>query len=286
MDYIIKQFPKKKFETKMDQTRFIKKHFEEMKQIKMLEYKTNFYALIDNVIKKEFEPVIDDISSDIIQVKTVINSTNIIDSHLDLHMSEIWNKTVSDNPYSYHLKKHEDEFESVISNKAKSYNEKSNFNNIGLDIDFKTTININEFILKKSKIPFMFDAYVNGDVKQHSVGMIYVNIDVAYYDEDSTKQMDFFEKMKSKAVNPDIANEHGYFWVVYEAKKREGSAVVFGSNSVTPTLWVKNYEPPKKGTQKLYTEPEEFTQKKIEPPKKGTQKIDYKLIREKFTLKI
>lgn len=108
-------------------------------------------------------------------------------------------------------------------------------------------------------MPFMFDAYKNGDVEQHSVGMMYVNIDIAYYDEESQKNMDFFEEMKKFAVNPEVADEYGYFFVVYEAKKREGSAVVFGSNSVTPTLEVKNYVPsqntrknaPQKSTQIL-----------------------------------
>jgi len=284
MNYIIKQFPDKKFETKMDQTRFIKNNFDEMRQIKMSEYKTNSSALIDNITTKEYEPVIENITSDIIHVKSVINSTNIIDNHLDLHMPEIWNKTVSDNPYSYHLKQHKAEFENVISSKAKSYNEKTNFNKIGLDIDFKTTININEFILEKSKMPFMFDTYINGDVKQHSIGMIYVNIDLAYYDEQSEKQMAFFEEMKKKAVNPDVADEYGYFWVVYEAKKREGSAVVFGSNSVTPTLWVKNYEPSLKDTQKLYNEPEQSTQEKIEPLNESTQS-KYEFLRNNLNFK-
>lgn len=261
MSYTIKQFPKEKFSTKMDQTRFIKKHFKEMKQIKMTEYKTNSHAIIDSIEKKEFVPQIEDITSNMILVKSVINTTNIIDSHLDLHMPKIWNKTVKDNPYSYHLKQHEAKFESVISNKAKSYNEKSNFNELGLNIDFETIININEFILQKSKMPFMFDSYIDGDVKQHSIGMIYVNMDLAYYDEDSEKQMDYFNRMKANAVNPEVADEFGFFWVVNEAKKREGSAVVFGSNSITPTLYVKNYEPPE-GTQKN-TKPSEDTSKEI-----------------------
>jgi hypothetical protein len=270
MDYIIKQFPDKKFSTKMDQTRFIKKHFDELKMIKMSEYKINSGVLINSDIVKEYTPIIEDITSDLIQVKTVINTTNIIDSHIDLHMPIIWNKTVKDNPFSYHLKQHEAEFESVISNKAKSYNENSNFNLLGLGIDFKTVANVNEFTLSRKKMPFMFDSYVDGDVKQHSVGMFYVNMDIAYYDEDSKKQMDFFDEMKKNAVNPEVADEYGYFWIVYEAKKREGSAVVFGSNSVTPTLWVKNYEP-HKSTQKADSQ----------PPKQGTE-INYKYLIEKI----
>lgn len=243
MIYTIKQFPDKKFTDKMDQTRFIKENIKQLTDIKKSEYKTDAKPMVDTKMLKEFAPNIGTISTDTIEVKTVINSTNIIDSHMDLHMPNIWNKTVSDNPYSHHLKQHERKFESVIAKKAASYNENSNFNQIGLDVDFKTVININHFILKRDKMPFMFDAYKNGEVDEHSIGMMYVDLDIAYYDEDSQKQMDFFNEMKEHAVNPEVADEYGYFWVIYEAKKREGSAVVFGSNSITPTLFVKDYEP-------------------------------------------
>lgn len=250
MNYTIKQYPKKKFTDKMDLTRFIKKNFDELKKKKMSEYKTDSEIFIKNESIKVFEPEIEDIKSDIVEVKAVINTTNIIDSHLDLHMSNIWNKTVKEHPLTYHLKQHEQKFESVISSKAKNINEESNFNLLGLTEDFKTTANINQFLIDKNKNPFMFDQYVSGEVKQHSVGMMYVNLDIAYYDEDSQKNMDFFEEMKAKSVNPEVADEYGYFWVVYEAKKREGSAVLFGSNSVTPTLYVKNYEPQKSTRKK------------------------------------
>ena len=258
MIYTIKQFPEKKFTDKMDQTNFIKANIKDLVSKKKAEYKTLSEPIIKDDLVKEFTPLIEDISGDFINVKSVINSTNIIDSHLDLHLSKIWNKTVKDNPFTYHLKSHGRDFEYVISSKAKSYNENTNFNKIGLDIDFKTVININEFILNRSKMPFMFDAYKNGDVSQHSVGMMYVELDIAYYDETSQKEMDYFNEMKSYAVNPEVADEYGFIWVVSEAKKREGSAVVFGSNSVTPTLWVKNYEPsqrdtPNKGAEKNHS---------------------------------
>jgi hypothetical protein len=244
MIYTLKQYPEKKFTDKMDQTRFIQKNINDLIKIKMAEYKTLSEPLLKSeLFTKEFTPIIEDITSDIIEVKSVINTTNVIDSHLDLHMEKIWNKTVKDNPFSHHLKQHESKFESVISKKAKSFNEKMNFNELGLNIDFKTVANINQFTLARDKMPFMFDAYKNGEVDQHSVGMLYVNLDIAYYDEESQKQMDFFDEMKALAVNPEVADDYGYFWVIYEAKKREGSAVVFGSNSITPTLYVKNYEP-------------------------------------------
>jgi len=245
MRHTIKQFPDKSFTDKMDMIRFMQKNKEELFAVKKAEYKTKSEPILKgSVFVKEFQPIIEDITGDFIQVKTIINTTNIIDSHLDLHMQKMWNKTVKDNPFSHHLKSHKADFEFVISDKAKSYNEVMNFLDLGLSVDMEMDANINEFIMERKKLPLMFDAYRNGEVKQHSIGMTYVNYDLAYFDEDSQKEMDFFNEMKAKAINPEVADENGYFWVVYEGKKREGSAVVFGSNSITPTLSVKNYEPP------------------------------------------
>lgn len=244
MRYTVKQFPDKSFTDKMDMVKFMQKNRDELFAVKKAEYKTKSEAILKgSLFVKEFEPIIEDITGDFIEVKTIINTTNVIDSHMDLHLQNMWNKTVKDNPFSHHLKSHKADFEFVISDKARSYNEKMNFKDLGLGVDMEMDANINEFIMERKKLPLMFDAYKNGEVKQHSVGMMYVNYDLAFYDEDSQKEMDFFNEMKSKSINPEVADEYGYLWIVYEGKKREGSAVVFGSNSITPTLSVKNYEP-------------------------------------------
>lgn len=244
MNYTLKQFPDKIFTDKMDQTRFIKANNKELMFIKKSEYKKESEIVLkSDVFIGGFETKIDANLGDLIEIKTVINTTNVIDSHMDLHLKDIWNKTVKDNPFSYHLKQHKNEFEAIISNHAKSYNEKMNFKDLGIDADFEMTANINQFILDKRKQDFMYGQYVDGNVKQHSIGMMYVDLDIAFYDEESKKEMDFFNEMIELAINPEIAIERGYVYIVREAKKREGSAVVFGSNSITPTLWIKNYEP-------------------------------------------
>ena len=258
MKYTLKQFPDKSFTEKMDMVRFMQKNRDELFAIKKAEYKTKSEPVLKSgIFVKEFQPIIEDITGDFIQVKTIINTTNVIDSHLDLHLKGIWNKTVKDSPFSHHLKSHKSDFEFVISNKAKSYNEAMNFKDLGLSVDMEMDANINEFIMERKKLPIMFDAYKNGEVNEHSIGMMYVDLDIAFWDESSQKEMDFFNQAKSKAINPEVADEYGYLWVVSEAKKREGSAVVFGSNSITPTISVKNYEP-SNNTQK--TEPPFSTQ--------------------------
>lgn len=258
MIYTLKQFPDKRFTDKMDQTNFIKENIKALTAIKIIEYKTKCEPVLKaGFTSGLFVPNIEPIVSDIIEVKAIINTTNVIDSHMDLHLKDIWNKTIKDNPFNPVLKQHENKFESVIANKAKNINQKMNFKDIGVDIDFDMVANCNVFTVDKAKQPLMFDKYANGEVEQHSVGMLYVDLDIAFYDESSQKEMDFFDDMCSQCINPEVAKEAGYVWAIREAKKREGSAVVFASNPLTPTLYVKNYQPPI-STDK--DEPQESTQ--------------------------
>jgi hypothetical protein len=245
MSYSIKQFADKKFTDKMDLTRFIKQNLADIQKAKLIEYKNNANKAIDiSNLEANFTPEIEEIKGDIIEVKALINSTNIIDSHLDLHTSKAWNKSVKDNKTTYVLQEHKNDFTHVISRKGLNTNEKFNFKDFGFS-DMEFTGNLSTFTIKRNDNPFMFDQYAQGKVMNHSVGMLYVmgKLELAYYDEESEKNMSFFEKYKAQAVNPELADEHGYFWVVSEAVKREGSPVVFGSNPITPTLSVKNYEP-------------------------------------------
>jgi hypothetical protein len=263
--YSIKQIPDKQFTDKMDLTRFIKKNFDDILRLKLMEYKNNVNKAVDiNKLEANFNPNIEDITGNIIEVKALINSTNLIDSHLDLHTFKAWNKSVSDNKTTYVLQEHQNKFTHVMSRKAANTNEVMNFKDFGFgDMDF--TANISTFQLKREDNPFMFDQYALGKVTNHSVGMLYVmgKIELAYYDEDSEKNMQYFERMKAQAINPDVADEYGFFWVVSEAVKREGSAVVFGSNPVTPTLSVKNYEP-QKHSESNKNEPPQGTQSEVE----------------------
>jgi hypothetical protein len=258
----VKEILEKKFADKMDRTRFLQKNFDDILRLKLSEYKNNANKAIDiNRLEANFTPEIEDISGNVIEVKAVINSTNIIDSHLDLHTFGAWNKSVNKAKSTYILQEHQNKFTHVLSRKGANTNEVMNFKDFGFnDMDF--TANISTFQLKREDNPFMFDQYAQGKVINHSVGMLYVmgKIELAYYDEDSEKNMQYFERMKSQAINPEMADEYGFFWVVSEAVKREGSAVVFGSNPITPTLSVKNYEP-QKHSESNKNEPPQGTQK-------------------------
>ena len=67
-----------------------------------------------------------------------------------------------------------------------------------------------------------------------------------------------WDKYISEVIHKEQAEEQGYFWAVTQAKLIEGSAVVLGSNPITPTLTSKNDEP-LKDTQQNKDDSREIT---------------------------
>ena len=209
---------------------------------------------------------------DKLQVKVVINTTNFIDSHNDLHINGIWNKSVSDNANKgfLHLQEHDRDFDKVISDNAKGYVESVSWKSLGLPYNGKTEALIFDSVIEKKRNEFMFKQYANGWVKNHSVGMRYVKIDLAINSESEwdKDEKEVWDKYYSIIANKEVADERGYFWVVSEAKVIEGSAVVMGSNSATPTISVENKEEAVIDTSEIKEEPSNDTQTEQETPKR------------------
>lgn len=178
-------------------------------------------------------------------VVVVINTTNIMDSHVDVHIPGLWKKSISDNKYQVHLQEHEMSFAAVISDESKGYTEKIAWKDLGANYPGVTEALLFATPLK-GRNPFMEDQYRKGYVKNHSVGMQYVTIKLCinesedeYYKEEYANWVQY----SPQVVNLSDAEARGYFWAVTEAKIIEGSAVVKGSNIITPTLGFKSAEP-------------------------------------------
>lgn len=186
---------------------------------------------------KENTPI--DISDNgIITRNLVINTTNYLDSHLDVHIPNLWKKSISENPTTYLLKSHLRDFEYVITDSAIPYVKNMNWTDLGLNSEGKTQALIFKAEISRDRNEFMYEQYLKGYVKQHSVGMKYINIffcvnsDDRYFIEEKKN----WDKYYNEIVNKEIADKEMCFWAVTEAKLIEGSAVLFGSNPITPTL--------------------------------------------------
>jgi hypothetical protein len=188
-------------------------------------------------------------TGDKLRVKSVINTTGLMDSHDDVHISGLWNKTLKENKNIYLLQEHKMSFATIISDSVKASAVDMNWSDLGYNKVGKTQALVFDSTLTKERNPFMFEQYLKGYVKNHSVGMQYVKIDMAINDKSYPAEYSVWEKYISEVVNQKDAVEQGYFWAVTEAKIVEGSAVVMGSNKVTPTISVEEKQEPSKDTQ-------------------------------------
>lgn len=176
-------------------------------------------------------------NSNELKISAVINTTNLFDSHSDVHIDGLWNKTLKERKMLYLLQEHEMKFDKIISDDVKASAKKMTFKELGIDLDGETQALVFDATLQKERNPFMFGQYLKGYVKNHSVGMQYVKLALAI---DSNHEADKEEKENWDKYYPLIANKEdvtkGYFWAILEAKLIEGSAVLRGSNWATPTL--------------------------------------------------
>lgn len=242
----VREFPNQQFETKEQLFEALKANKKTLIMTKKATEKKAdavSYGYIETIsknatTKEDSNSPMTDLST--LNVKVVINTTNFLDSHGDVHINGIWNKSVSDNANKgfLHLQEHEREFDKVISDNAKGYVQSMTWKQLGLPYEGRTEALIFESTIEKKRNEFMLNQYANGWVKNHSVGMRYVNIELAINSEaDYDKEYkDLWDKYYPVVANKEVADERGYFWVVTEAKIIEGSAVVMGSNSATPTL--------------------------------------------------
>jgi hypothetical protein len=184
-----------------------------------------------------------DSSADIETIKAVvvINTTNILDSHGDVHMPGIWNKSLKELKKVYLLQEHQMKFDKIITDKVKASVKSIAWSELGFP-EFKgsTQALIFDTEIDSDRNEYMFEQYLKGYVTNHSIGMQYVNLflcinsDEKYYREEKEN----WDKYITEVVNADKAKEQGYFWAVTEAKIIEGSAVPIGSNYATPTISV------------------------------------------------
>ena len=191
----------------------------------------------NGVVTKGNEAILDNPTE--IKVRVVMNTTNVMDSHSDVHIDGIWKRTLNASNKKLHLQEHMRKFDAVISNDAKAYTKSTTFEDLGVvGLTGSTQALIFDSVVKASRNPLMFEQYKNGWVNNHSVGMQYVDFDICINSEEkwAKEEKENWDKYYPLIVNKEAADNTGYFWAVTEAKLTEGSAVLFGSNWATPTL--------------------------------------------------
>jgi len=170
-------------------------------------------------------------------VKIVGNACYWMDSQRDVLVKDSAKKSIQQRKNIIpHLHDHIHPLDAQVGDVTDIYLEDISLRKLGLNKSGSTQCVIMESNVQKDYNPRVFNLYKTGKVKQHSIGLQYIDIEMAINDEEYEKEMDFWNKYIDQIINKEEAEEMGYFWVVKEYKLLEISGVLFGANELTPTL--------------------------------------------------
>lgn len=163
------------------------------------------------------------------------NSIGFFDSHDDVSMSGSFNKTVQESGSSvYILADHKHSTGGIIAQNKGVFVKQMPIRELGFDAAGSTEVlSANIAPVYDEKIAML---YANGEIKQHSVGIRYVKIELAANDESDNELYANWTKYIGDVINREDAERNGYFWAVKEQQLLEISAVLWGSNPYTPTM--------------------------------------------------
>lgn len=109
-------------------------------------------------------------------------------------------------------------------------------------IDNKTVLYCASHIPGTSKGNDDLINYQEGVYDNHSIGFRYKKLEIAEKNSSDAAANDNWNTFYPMALNPEKADEFGFFWVVKEIELFEVSVVSYGANELTPTLGSKSKE--------------------------------------------
>ncbi|WP_241287496.1 hypothetical protein [Chryseobacterium indologenes] len=242
---IAKEFPTRQFATVEELYKALSENKSLLKANKILQIKESDSIAYSFAVNEKKEALkageIQADSINVLDVKIVINTCNIFDSHSDVSIDGSWNRTVNNAKRILLLEAHKAQFDKIISDEIELKVEVISWKDLGFEYEGKTECLVFYARLRKDRNPYMFEQYAKGYVKEHSAGLRYVQIELAINSEAewNKEEKENWDKYYPKIANKEDVDQYGYFWAVLEQQIREGSAVVFGSNFATPTLSVE-----------------------------------------------
>jgi hypothetical protein len=176
-------------------------------------------------------------------VYPVINTTNYLDSHDDMHVNGIWDKSVNEQQGKvYFVADHKLEVDKIISrqNEVEMMVQQMTWKELGYDYLGENQALIFKSLLTERSMKAAFEAIQNNDPVEYSIRMMYVTLSMAVNSTNSGYKEEYaaWNKFFPMVANKQKAEDQGYFFAVTDAKiYKEGSMVLAGSNDATRTLY-------------------------------------------------
>jgi hypothetical protein len=171
--------------------------------------------------------------------RTIVGNTYYwLDSHEDIHVANCFATSIKQRGAARisHLHDHLHQLDAKVGKFSDVYEKAVSWRDLGVNIDGDTVSLMANSSIKSSLNSKIFEMYKAGDIDQHSVGMQYVDLQLMINDPERAKEYALWQAIYPLVGNKAKLDEKGYAWVVKECKLIEISAVLNGSNEVTPTL--------------------------------------------------
>ena len=167
--------------------------------------------------------------------RIVGNSCLFMDSHEDVSMPGSFNRTVNGGAqYAKFLKNHQHNTDGIIGRNTKVAIEQVPIRELNYEAEGSTECFVMYAQAIKEVDEKVFNAYKNGLIDQHSIGLQYVKIELAINDPEEKREFELWTKYVDNIINKEVALERNYFFCIFEQKVLELSAVLWGSNPYTP----------------------------------------------------
>ena len=170
-------------------------------------------------------------------VSGILNTYNYIDTYLDMLLTGVAAKSISERGVDSQAKA---KIQHLRDHKLTTDNIIGKFTRLEETVyDGKEVLAFTSKIIDKSTLLLYQEKIIN----QHSIGFKYIDLALAHKESQNEDERKRFKTYREKAINPEVADELGFFFVIKEISLFEGSSVVFGANDLTETTGIKNKDP-------------------------------------------
>ncbi len=164
------------------------------------------------------------------------NTCMYIDDQMDALAPGAATKSINENLKRgtiYFLKNHARTTDNIIGSIKDAYYKQFPLSSLGYDAEGMADVLTIVGEPDRELDAKTYDLYKKGFVKQHSIGLQYVKIDVAADDPTNAPAYKIWQAHYDEIINKDVADKYGFFFYVSEFKLFELSAVLWGSNDLT-----------------------------------------------------
>ena len=190
------------------------------------------------------------VSSDINNTEDSVEvvGVGIISNYLDSHNTMFTRACLEDslNNTILHNADHIRDFDHLISNEITTSVERMSLRSLNVDNDSDVDVFKFKSVFEKDDNPSMFRQYKKNRVRYHSIEFDW-NSRIEYlcinpeYAGNERSYAENWEKYYPLLINKEVADKRGWFTTFEKAPILAVSAVVLGSNRITPTLSVRGY---------------------------------------------